>query len=74
VATPVTEIERLLSIKSGIFVHYVPGLTVDKQGLVVNDINSLANAFDAQDFANDLESFGVECVKITAWHKGMYPL
>lgn len=73
-ATPVTEIDNLLSMKYGLFVHYVPGLTVNKQGVVVNDINALANDFDAQGFANDLESFGVEYVKFTAWHKGMYPL
>lgn len=62
------------SQKYGLFVHYVPGLTTDKNGVAVNDINQLANAFDAQSFANDIASFGVQYVKFTAWHKGMYPL
>ena len=62
------------SQKYGIFVHYVPGLTTDKNGVVISDINLLASQFDAQGFANDLASFGVQYVKFTAWHAGMYPL
>jgi hypothetical protein len=62
------------SLKYGIFVHYVPGLTTDKNGVVVNDIDQLASQFDAQGFANDVASFGVQYVKFTAWHKGMFPL
>ena len=62
------------SQKYGLFVHYVPGLTTDKSGVVINDINQLASQFDAQSFANDVASFGVQYVKFTAWHKGMYPL
>ena len=41
---------------------------------MINDINQLASQFDAQSFANDVASFGVQYVKFTAWHKGMYPL
>lgn len=64
----------LLGLKYGVFVHYVPGLTEDANGVVVSDVDTLADDFDAVQFADDLESFDVQYVKFTAWHANMIPL
>ena len=61
-------------MKYGLFCHYVPGLTVDTQGAVVNDPDTLADSFDPTQFANDLASMQVEFVVFTAWHKNMVAL
>ncbi|SCF25883.1 discoidin domain-containing protein [Micromonospora mirobrigensis] len=75
VAAPVhAETNTFFTSRYGLFVHYVPGLTVDSSGVVVNDVNQLADSFDAAGFANDVASFGVEYVMFTAWHKAMIPL
>ncbi|SCF25895.1 discoidin domain-containing protein [Micromonospora mirobrigensis] len=75
VAAPVhTETNTFFTSRYGLFVHYVPGLTVNSSGVVVNDVNQLADSFDAAGFANDVASFGVEYVMFTAWHKNMIPL
>jgi hypothetical protein len=42
------------NLKYGLFIHLVPGLTVNHDGVVVDDANALANDFDAGQFANDL--------------------
>lgn len=62
------------TMKYGLFVHYVPGATINSSGVVINDINVLANSFDANGFANDVASTGVQYVIFTAWHGGMRPL
>ncbi|MFE7845292.1 discoidin domain-containing protein [Microbacterium sp. NPDC057407] len=73
-AIEVARADDILADKYGVFVHYVPGLTVNGSGAVVSDVNTLANNFDATGFAEDLEDFGVEYVKFTAWHANMIPL
>lgn len=73
-APVLSESHPVKDARYGLFVHYVPGLTVDQAGNVVADLNTLANSFNATDFAEDLEDFGVDYVKFTAWHKGMFPL
>ncbi|WP_241741414.1 alpha-L-fucosidase [Streptomyces sp. L2] len=60
--------------KYGLFVHYVPGLTVNSNGTAVTDPNSLANSFDATRFANDLADAKVQYVIFTAWHSKMVAL
>lgn len=59
--------------KVGFFVHFVPFLTSGKNG-VINDINVLADNFDAEQFAQDAADFGLEYVVFTAWHARMLPL
>jgi hypothetical protein len=61
--------------KLGLFVHYVPALTVDATG-ATPDIDALARGFDAPQFADDAAAFGVEYVIFTAWHlnaRTLYP-
>ena len=72
---PVTESssEQFRNQKFGIFVHYVPGLSVDAQGKTY-DIQTTANRFDAVGFAKDIASTGAEYIIFTVWHAGMYPL
>ncbi|GCD93162.1 alpha-L-fucosidase [Embleya hyalina] len=64
----------VLDHKYGLFVHYVPGRTVTPGGVVVHDSNALANAFDANGFADDLAATKVQYVVFTAWHAGMVAL
>ena len=64
-------------MKYGFFVHYVWG----GEGLhghgqhgwfdAHRNLDDLANRFDAERFANDLASMGVEYVLFTAWHANM---
>ncbi|KAL5364210.1 glycoside hydrolase superfamily [Aspergillus floccosus] len=65
---------NILNLKYGLFVHSVPGLTVNYDGVVVNDANEFANTFDANQFANDLVAAGVQYVVYTAWHSKMVAL
>jgi alpha-L-fucosidase len=64
------------SMKYGFFVHYVWGgkaysATVNKDGSMPAGLDDLANRFDAEGFARDLDSMGVEYVLFTAWHAEM---
>lgn len=69
-----------LKSKYGFFVHYVWGgsqdkpFTCDRNGKRPATFDKLANAFDAQNLARDLESWGVEYVIFTAWHANLNPL
>lgn len=67
------------SMKYGFFVHYVWGgeaysVTVNKDGSKPAGIDDLADRFDAEGFARDLQTMGVEYVLFTAWHANMNPL
>lgn len=62
------------NLKYGLFVHLVPGLTVNHTGVVVDDANILANSFDADQFANDLAVADVQYVVFTSWHSKMVAL
>lgn len=64
---------RLLDVNFGLFVHYVPELTVDSSGRVAS-LAQLVEEFDVDAFVRDLVKFGVEYVRFTAWHQGMHPL
>jgi hypothetical protein len=69
-----------LKSKYGFFVHYVWGgspdkrFTIDKDGKVPGTFDEFANAFDVEDFADDLSRWGVEYVILTAWHYNINPL
>ncbi|MDG0791550.1 S-layer homology domain-containing protein [Cohnella ginsengisoli] len=67
-------IDRTRAMKYGLFVHYVPELTVDKSGAIVMDPDTLADNFDANRFADDLAEMKVEYVIFTAWHFRMVTL
>lgn len=58
----------------GLFVHYVPGLTVDARGHSTHDIDEVANRFNAQQLADDAETFGAEYLIFTSMHYRMRPL
>lgn len=58
----------------GLFVHYVPGLSIYPDGGSTTDINTIANYFNAKQLAADAQSFGMEYVIITAFHAKMRPL
>ncbi|MCA9249425.1 MAG: alpha-L-fucosidase, partial [Planctomycetales bacterium] len=55
-------------MKYGYFVHYVFGGTRKSDGDWPSDANDMADRFDAEGFAEDLASMGVEYVIFTAWH------
>jgi hypothetical protein len=69
--------QRYQRQKFGLFVHYVPALTVDPNtNQSVQDIDELANRFDVEQFARDAADFGVEYVIFTVHHFGarmLYP-
>ncbi len=65
--------QRSLPSSYGLFVHLVPSLTVDSVGGVTS-LATLCAEFDVQVFVADLVEFGVEYVRFTAWHQGMFPL
>ena len=63
-------------MKYGFFAHYAWGgptypVTVNPDGSVPKNLDDLANRFDAEGFAADLDSMGVEYVLFTAWHANM---
>jgi hypothetical protein len=62
------------NLKYGLFVHFVPNLTVNHNGGVVANANTLANGFDASQFANDLAVAEVQYVVFTSWHANMVAL
>ncbi len=64
----------LPSWRYGLFVHYVPELTVNRSGKAVYDINELADTFDAEGFAEDVVRMGAEYLIFTAWHYRATPL
>lgn len=55
-------------MKYGYFVHYVFGGVRKSDGNWPSDANDLADRFDAEGFAEDLKSMGVEYLIFTAWH------
>ena len=64
------------SMKYGLFVHYVWGgdaysATIKKDGSMPAGLDDLANRFDAEGFARDVQAMGVEYVLFTAWHADM---
>ena len=64
------------SMKYGFFVHYVWGgeaysATVNKDGSKPAGLDDLADRFDAERFAKDVSSMGVQYVLFTAWHANM---
>ncbi len=79
IADAKAEYEKL---KYGVFVHYVPSSVYadgDKWGATDSngnllDIDALANSFDAEQFAKDINDSGAEYVVFTAWHAMTYPL
>lgn len=63
-------------MKFGFFVHYVWGgsaypVTHNSDGSLPAGLDDLANRFDADGFARDLSSIGVQYVIFTAWHANM---
>lgn len=71
----------------GIFVHYVPAVTDTKEagkiitsgtvyadGSKVTEVDDLADHFDAEQFAKELNDFGAEYVMFTVWHADMRTL
>jgi hypothetical protein len=69
--------QRYQRQKFGLFVHYVPTLTVDpKTNQPVQDIDELAKRFDVEQFTRDAADFGVEYVIFTVHHfsaRMLYP-
>jgi hypothetical protein len=58
----------------GLFVHYVPGLSIYPVGGSSSDINVVANNFNVKQLAVDAQAFGMEYVILTAWHAKMRPI
>ena len=54
--------------KYGLFVHYVPRLTKDTNGIAVNDVDVLADSFNAREFAREVHEMGYEYVIFTSMH------
>lgn len=67
-------IANIPNLKYGLFVHLVPGLTVNHDGVIIDDANALANGFDVDQFANDLAVAQVQYLIFTAWHAKMVAL
>ena len=64
------------AMKYGFFVHYVWGgdaysATVNKDGSKPKGLDDLADRFDAEGFARDIQAMNVEYVLFTAWHADM---
>lgn len=76
-AEPVPAAEaNFRAMKYGFFVHYVWGgdaytVTVNKDGSKPAGLDDVADRFDAEAFARDVDSMGVEYVLFTAWHANM---
>lgn len=70
--------DRWKSMHYGMLVHYVwggSGLETRRlDGSPTGSIDEVANGFDAQGFADDLDSAGVEYVIFTAWHSNFFSL
>jgi hypothetical protein len=72
---PVDNVDNYKRKSYGFFVHYVWSysrvMTTYRDGTAPSSIDELANAFDAEQFAEDMAKTGVEYVIFTAWHDGM---
>ena len=73
---PKAQAENFRSMKYGFFVHYVWGgdaysATVNKDGSKPKGLDDLADRFDAEGFARDIQAMNVEYVLFTAWHADM---
>lgn len=77
-------IKHFLSARYGLFVHYVWGgierLTTGQVNSIYPDgkrtqsIDEMIDNFDAEQFAQDCEDFGVQYVMFTTYHYGMNPV
>ncbi len=65
---------KMQMLKYGLFVHYVPGLTTYKNGILCKNIDSLTENFNENKFAQDLSEMKVQYIIFTAWHSKMIPL
>lgn len=63
---------RLISENYGLFVHFVPELSIDSNGKLL-DMEACLE-FNIDDFVSDLQRFKIEYLRFTAWHKNMIPL
>jgi alpha-L-fucosidase len=75
-ANPAAATADYRAMKYGFFVHYVWGgdaysVTVNKDGSKPAGIDDVADRFDAEGFARDLQAMDVEYVLFTAWHANM---
>ncbi len=61
-----TRFQRWKTLKYGIFSHYTYAVT--------GDVNTAANGFNAQAYANDVAQAGAQYVVWTAWHGNMFPM
>jgi len=70
--------DRWKRMKYGQFTHYVwdgsGSVTRLPDGSPAPSIDYLANNFNAAQYANDLQSMGVEYVIFTAWHANFFPM
>ena len=66
--TGISNRDRWKTLKYGVFSHYTYGATGS------GDPNEAANAFNAQQYANDLAEAGVQYVVWTAWHGNTVPM
>ena len=64
--------------KYGVFVHYISDYngkgSVYADGTKIYDIDELVGAFNAEQFAKDMNDFGAEYVLFTLWHGDTKPL
>ena len=61
-----TRFQRWKTLKYGIFSHYTYTIT--------GDVNTAANGFNAQAYANDVAQAGAQYVVWTAWQSTMFPM
>lgn len=74
--------KEFLGEKYGLFVHYVPSLTANKDGGKIwqgsgseeEKLRRFAAAFDVDQFVQDVKDMKVEYVIFTAWHANMVAL
>lgn len=77
------EMQNFLDLKYGLFVHYVPSLTVNSDGTKImnrenysyeENLSEFAEAFDVDRFVQDVKDMNVQYVIFTAWHAQMIAL
>lgn len=66
--TGISNRERFKTLKYGVFSHY------NYWSSGTGDVNDAANAFNAEQYASDLATAGVQYVVWTAWHGNMFPM